>query len=190
MVPDAFSAWLDAYGHARETRDPLAVRTLFTGTTLYQTTPFNEPMRDLEAIVEYWSRVTSLQEQIRFGYEILVTTEDLAKDYASVRQRLIDLIPALIPRWMEGHGADMGIALVDLLAYVGDDLSSYQDAIANEANLETARHRLGVAHWWASFVRVSSGLQVKLNGILVVTLDAAGRCHTFREWWQGPPHLV
>lgn len=182
MAPDAFSAWLDAYGHAWETRDPQAVRTLFAGTATYQTTPSNEPMRDLDAIVEYWSRVTGLQEQIRFGYEILVTTDDLAKDYASVRQRLIDLIPTLMPGWTEGPGDDVGIVLVDLLAYVGDYLSYYQDAIANEANLETARHRLGVAHWWASFVRVSSGLQVKLNGILVVTLDAAGRCHTLREW--------
>jgi hypothetical protein len=36
------------------------------------------------------------------------------------------------------------IALVELLAYVGDQLSYYQDAVANEAYLETARQRISV----------------------------------------------
>ena len=68
----------------------------------------------------------------------------LAKDYASFRQALIDLIPTLVPDWKERHEADLGIALVELLAYVGDQLSYYQDAVANEAYLETARQRISV----------------------------------------------
>lgn len=68
----------------------------------------------------------------------------LAKDYASFRQALIDLIPTLVPDWKERHEADLGIALVELLAYVGDQLSYYQDAVANEAYLETARQRESV----------------------------------------------
>ena len=65
----------------------------------------------------------------------------MAKDYASFRRALIDLIPTLAPQWAERHEADLGIALVELLAYVGDQLSYYQDAVANEAYLESARQR-------------------------------------------------
>ncbi|NIM95762.1 MAG: putative baseplate assembly protein [Anaerolineales bacterium] len=66
----------------------------------------------------------------------------MAKDYASFRQALIDLIPTLAPQWKERHEADLGIAMVELLSYVGDHLSYYQDAVANEAFLETARQRI------------------------------------------------
>jgi hypothetical protein len=68
----------------------------------------------------------------------------LAKDYASFRQLLIDLIPTKVPEWRERHEADLGIALIELLAYVADNLSYYQDAVANEAFLETARQRESV----------------------------------------------
>lgn len=68
----------------------------------------------------------------------------MAKDYASFRQALIDLIPTRVPEWLERHEADLGITLVELFAYVGDQLSYYQDATANEAYLETARQRESV----------------------------------------------
>jgi hypothetical protein len=66
----------------------------------------------------------------------------LAKDYASFRRLLIDLIPQLNPGWLERTPADLGIALVELLAYEGDQLSYFQDAVANEMFLETARQRV------------------------------------------------
>jgi hypothetical protein len=72
------------------------------------------------------------------------TIEYLAKDYASFRQALLDLIAKQVPDWQEQNPADLGIALVELLAYVGDQLSYYQDAVANEATLETARQRISV----------------------------------------------
>jgi hypothetical protein len=68
----------------------------------------------------------------------------LAKDYASFRQGLLDLLPTLVPGWVERHEADLGIALVELLSYVGDQLSYFQDAVATEAYLETARQRISV----------------------------------------------
>ncbi len=39
---------------------------------------------------------------------------------------------------------DLGITLVELLAYAGDYLSYYQDAVATEAYLGTARQRISV----------------------------------------------
>ena len=68
----------------------------------------------------------------------------LAKDYASFRQLLLDLVPQLNPRFTERNPADLGIALVELLAYAGDRLSYFQDAVANEAYLETARRRISL----------------------------------------------
>jgi hypothetical protein len=68
----------------------------------------------------------------------------LAKDYASFRQLLLDRLALVMPDWKERHVPDVGIALVEILAYVGDHLSYYQDAVATEAYLETARLRTSV----------------------------------------------
>lgn len=68
----------------------------------------------------------------------------LAKDYASFRQVMLDRMTLLAPQWTERHPADMGIMLVELLAYAGDYLSYQQDAIATEAYLGTARKRISV----------------------------------------------
>lgn len=68
----------------------------------------------------------------------------LAKDYASFRQLILDRLAVLMPDWQERSPGDLGIALVELLAYVGDYLSYQQDAIATEAYLGTARRRVSV----------------------------------------------
>ena len=68
----------------------------------------------------------------------------LAKDYASFRRLALDRLSQIAPQWRERNPADLGIAVVELLAYVGDQLSYYQDAVATEAYLGTARKRLSV----------------------------------------------
>lgn len=68
----------------------------------------------------------------------------LAKDYASFRQLLLDRLALTMPDWQERHVPDLGITLVELLAYVGDHLSYYQDAVGTEAYLDTARRRVSV----------------------------------------------
>ena len=68
----------------------------------------------------------------------------LAKDYASFRQLILDRLALTMPDWQETHVPDIGIMLVELLAYVGDQLSYYQDAVATEAYLGTARQRISV----------------------------------------------
>lgn len=68
----------------------------------------------------------------------------LAKDYAGFRQLLLDRLSLLSPAWKERNPADIGIALLELFAYEGDQLSYYQDAVATEAYLETARRRISV----------------------------------------------
>jgi len=68
----------------------------------------------------------------------------LARDYGSYRRFILDRITALVPSWRERHAADLGVALVELVAYVADHLSYRQDAVATEAYLGTARRRISV----------------------------------------------
>lgn len=68
----------------------------------------------------------------------------LAKDYGSFRRLMLDRLALLAPEWRERTSADLGIVLVELLAYVADYLSYRQDAIATEAYLGTARRRVSV----------------------------------------------
>ena len=68
----------------------------------------------------------------------------LAKDYRSFRRLMLDRMSQTIPQWQERNAADLGVALVETLAYVGDRLSYAQDAVATEAYLGTARLRSSV----------------------------------------------
>jgi hypothetical protein len=68
----------------------------------------------------------------------------LAKDYTSFRNLMLERISLICPEWKERNAADPGVALIDLLAYVGDYLSYQQDAIATEAYIETAHKRISV----------------------------------------------
>ncbi|MDR4484425.1 MAG: putative baseplate assembly protein [Nitrospirales bacterium] len=68
----------------------------------------------------------------------------LAKDYTSFRQLILDRLALVMPEWQERHVPDLGIALAEVLAYAGDHLSYYQDAVATEAYLATARQRISV----------------------------------------------
>ena len=49
-----------------------------------------------------------------------------------------------MPAWKERNPADLGIMLVEALAYSADQLSYQQDAVATEAYLRTARKRISV----------------------------------------------
>jgi len=68
----------------------------------------------------------------------------LAKDYAGFRRLMLDRLSVTVPEWKERNPADVGVALVEVLAYAADQLSYYQDAAATEAYLGTARRRVSV----------------------------------------------
>ena len=65
----------------------------------------------------------------------------LAKDYASFRRLMLDRMSVLMPEWRGRNAADVGVTVVEMLAYVGDQLSYQQDAVATEAYLGSARKR-------------------------------------------------
>jgi hypothetical protein len=95
----------------------------------------------------------------------------LAKDYGSFRTIILDRLNQLLPGWGGSSEADLGVALAELIAYVGDHLSYRQDAIATEAYLETARLRTSLRrHALLVDYRVSDGcnartwMQIQVSG--------------------------
>ena len=68
----------------------------------------------------------------------------LAKDYQGFRRIMLERMALLAPQWTERNEADVGVALVEMLAYVADELSYRQDAVATEAYLDTARSRISL----------------------------------------------
>ncbi len=68
----------------------------------------------------------------------------LSKDFNSFKQLMLDRLSVIMPAWTERNPADVGIVLVELLAYAADHLSYYQDAVAGEAYLGTARRRVSM----------------------------------------------
>lgn len=68
----------------------------------------------------------------------------LAKDYAGFVQVMRDRLAVLVPGWTETHAADLGVALVESLAYAADHLSYQQDAVSTEAYIGTARSRISL----------------------------------------------
>jgi hypothetical protein len=72
------------------------------------------------------------------------TIDYLARDYASFRRLMLDRLALVMPGWTERGVADVGVALLETLAYAADHLSYFQDAVATEAYLGTARRRTSI----------------------------------------------
>lgn len=68
----------------------------------------------------------------------------LVKDYPGFVRTMLDRMALIAPRWQERNPADLGVALVETLAYVADHLSYRHDVIATEAYLGTARLRTSI----------------------------------------------
>ncbi|HEU4884169.1 MAG TPA: baseplate J/gp47 family protein [Longimicrobium sp.] len=100
----------------------------------------------------------------------------LTRDYDTFRAAMLDRMSVTLPAWTERNPADIGIVLVELLAYAADSLSYYQDAAATEAYLGTARLRTSLSrHARLLDYRVNQGcsavawvqVRVSQNGIVV-----------------------
>ena len=76
MDRETFKGWLEAYGRAWEAGDPEAAAELFAEDAAYHESPFDEPMRGREEITDYWSEVPRSQDEVRFSYEILATSQE------------------------------------------------------------------------------------------------------------------
>ncbi|HEX8534896.1 MAG TPA: baseplate J/gp47 family protein [Allosphingosinicella sp.] len=122
----------------------------------------------------------------------------LAKDYSSFRRLMLDHLAVKLGRDLAEDVPSQDLAMVEALAYAADQLSYYQDAVATEAYLATARRRVSVArharllgyrlgegcnarvwvqlHTAAERVRVPRGTAVATGA--TVEEGTPGHCHT------------
>jgi len=119
----------------------------------------------------------------------------LAKDYPGFVRVMLDRLSLLTPGWRERHAADLGVAMVEALAYVGDHLSYRQDVVATEAYLGTARLRTSVRrHARLVDYQIGEGNNSRVWLRIGVNADAAGglpkqtRCVT--GFGGAPPPLL
>ncbi len=68
----------------------------------------------------------------------------LARDYAGFRRLMLDRLSLLMPDWRPSPPVDWPVAVVEAVAAVADQLSYYQDAVATEAYVGSARRRTSV----------------------------------------------
>lgn len=69
----------------------------------------------------------------------------MARDYDSFLNAMYELIPDKLPEWTDySSQADFGNVLLQMFAHMGDIISYYQDRIANESFLTTARERRSI----------------------------------------------
>jgi hypothetical protein len=68
------------------------------------------------------------------------------KDYASLRDAMLDLARERLPEWTDHSPNDLGVLLVELFAGMGDVLVHYIDRTAGESYPETALERRSVIH--------------------------------------------
>lgn len=101
----------------------------------------------------------------------LVPTIDYTnKDYQSIHEELIELVKAECPDWTDFYESDFGMVIIDLFAYMGDMLNYYQDRIANEMFLSTAKQKESIAK-----ILELIGYKVPLADAATVTLHFT--CH-------------
>ena len=75
-------------------------------------------------------------QEIRLDY--------LTRDYSGFRRLILDRLSEIIPNWKESSASDLGVVVAEIMAYAADYLAYYQDAVATEAYLGTARKRISI----------------------------------------------
>jgi hypothetical protein len=102
----------------------------------------------------------------------LLPGDYLARDYEALRARLLDRLATLLPDWTDRNPADPAVMLIELFAALGDRLAYWQDAVAVEAYLGTARRRTSVRrHARLLDYTVHEGCSART--LLAVTTDSA-----------------
>jgi hypothetical protein len=64
-----------------------------------------------------------------------------SKDYTSIKDDLLALIPNFAPNWTSRDSSDFGIVLLELFSYLGDLVNYQIDRAANESFITTATQR-------------------------------------------------
>src|SRR5271166_992842 len=106
---------------------------------------------------------------------------------------MLDRMSLLAPRWMERNPADLGVAVVEVLAYVADQLSYRHDVIDTEAYIATARLRTSIKrHARLVDYQINDGsnarawVRVGLSGDLPQGVPQGTRCCTLFDGARPP----
>ena len=117
----------------------------------------------------------------------------LARDYPAFVQVMLDRMSLLAPRWQERNPADLGVAVIEVLAYVADQLSYRHDVIDTEAYIGTARLRTSIRrHARLVDYPIDDGsnarvwIKLDISGDLPQGIPQGTRCCTFFDGAQPP----
>jgi hypothetical protein len=92
------------------------------------------------------------------------------KDYEGFRQALMEQLREKVPEYKDYSESDMGIVLLELAAYGFDILSYYNDKVANEVFLETARERDSIVHLCRQIgYELRAGVPAKYKQVFEIT---------------------
>lgn len=72
----------------------------------------------------------------------------------------------------------------DIRKYWSEGAGHSQKDVQFSSQVLAVGEDFGIARWQAKFVRVPSGNQVSLDGVLLASFDEQGKCKVFREWWH------
>ena len=78
------------------------------------------------------------------GSNYIPQVDYTSRDYQAIREDLYNLIPIFAPQWTSRDPADLGIAILEIFAHMGDVLNYYVDRAANESFITTATQRESV----------------------------------------------
>ena len=71
VTRDQVAAWLEGYEEAWETLDANKAAALFAQDATYRDNPYADPYQGRQGIHEYWTTVTSDQQDVDFSFEVL-----------------------------------------------------------------------------------------------------------------------
>jgi len=69
-----------------------------------------------------------------------------SKDFTGFQQSLFAYASLTMPQWTAREAGDFGVLMTDMVSYIGDILSYYQDRIAAESFLATATQRASIVN--------------------------------------------
>lgn len=78
LTRDQVAAWLKGYEEAWEKLDADKAAALFTEDATYQDNPYADPYQGRQDIHDYWTTVTSDQQDVDFTYEVLSVSGNTA----------------------------------------------------------------------------------------------------------------
>ncbi len=114
--------------------------------------------------------------------DIDVPIDYLARDFDSFRRALLDFAAQRYPDWKEPIAADMGVMLIEIMAYLGDEFSYLQDRYDAETRLGSATQRASLEAL-ARLVDYRPDRGSAAHGEVVITADGDGTVPANATLW-------